>query len=94
MGMIAKAAVLVFAALGAGCAHQPPAASGWTLAWSDEFEGDALDRGKWVAEAGGHGWGNQGLRFYSAGNPDSTTVLPRQMLADYVRVYRRAGKGG
>ncbi|MBQ5940914.1 MULTISPECIES: hypothetical protein [unclassified Massilia] len=55
MGMIAKAAVLVFAVLGAGCAHQPPAASGWTLAWSDEFEGDALDRGKWVAEAGGHG---------------------------------------
>lgn len=157
------ATALALLVLGAGCAHQPPAAlsppspSDWTLAWSDEFDGDTLDRGKWVAETGGHGWGNNELQFYTdrpdnlrvggghlviavewepgeirwyrdgihyhtarpelvkgewvfehpffvllnlavgghwPGNLDSTTVLPQQMLVDYVRVYSRPGRKG
>ena len=42
---------------------QPPA--GWVLDWSDEFDGKALDHGKWVEELGGHGFGNNELQFYT-----------------------------
>ena len=43
---------------------QPPA--GWVLEWRDEFDGRALDHGKWVEEVGGHGFGNNELQFYTA----------------------------
>jgi len=39
--------------------------SGWTLIWQDEFEGSELDPEKWVAEIGGHGWGNNEYQFYT-----------------------------
>ncbi len=45
----------------------PPAAA-WTLAWSDEFDGPAgalVDSTRWVAEVGGHGWGNHELEYYT-----------------------------
>jgi hypothetical protein len=53
MKTITALAALLALALGAGCASQtatPPAAApaGWTLAWSDEFDGAALDRSKWA----------------------------------------------
>jgi len=75
---VIKAAALAFVVLSAGCAHRPPVASpspssGWELAWSDEFDGDALDRRKWVAETGGHGWGNGELQFYTS-RPDNLRV--------------------
>lgn len=54
-----------------GTAGAAPA--GWTLAWSDEFDGDALDRSKWVPETGGHGWGNKELQFYT-GRPENVRV--------------------
>lgn len=54
-------------------APQPAAPTGWTLAWSDEFDGDALDTSKWVAESGGHGWGNQELQYYT-GRPENVRV--------------------
>jgi beta-glucanase (GH16 family) len=38
---------------------------GWTLDWSDEFDGTALDTSKWVVETGGHGWGNKELQHYT-----------------------------
>jgi beta-glucanase (GH16 family) len=40
----------------------------WTLVWSDEFNGPAgagVDTGKWTAETGGGGWGNQELEYYT-----------------------------
>jgi len=51
-------------------ASPSPAASPtvWTLAWSDEFDGPSgalVDATKWVAEVGGHGWGNQELEYYT-----------------------------
>jgi beta-glucanase (GH16 family) len=61
----------------AGCASAsspsgstPPPATppGWTLVWSDEFNGPAgtsFDPTKWVAETGGSGWGNQEREFYT-----------------------------
>src|SRR5260221_6642341 len=45
-----------------------PPASAWTLAWSDEFDGPAgalVDSTRWVAEVGGHGWGNHELEYYT-----------------------------
>jgi beta-glucanase (GH16 family) len=43
---------------------------GWTLDWSDEFDGASLDSSKWAAETGGHGWNNHELQHYTgrAGN--------------------------
>ncbi len=54
------------------CSSQNPTASppsnGWTLVWSDEFngpDGSSVDRSKWVVETGGDGWGNQELEYYT-----------------------------
>src|SRR5215471_20436199 len=41
---------------------------GWTLTWSDEFngaDGSPVDSSKWVSETGGNGWGNQELEYYT-----------------------------
>jgi len=46
----------------------PTKSNGWTLVWSDEFNGpngSAVDRSKWVLETGGEGWGNHELEFYT-----------------------------
>jgi beta-glucanase (GH16 family) len=37
----------------------------WSLAWSDEFNGSALDPANWVMETGGSGWGNNELESYT-----------------------------
>jgi beta-glucanase (GH16 family) len=45
----------------------PPAAdAGWTLVWSDDFDGDAgtpPDPTRWKHDVGGGGWGNAQLEF-------------------------------
>jgi beta-glucanase (GH16 family) len=56
----------------AGPAPAPSAtpAGTWVLAWSDEFDGQAgapVDGAKWVADTGGHGWGNQERQYYTPG---------------------------
>ena len=48
----------------------PPATSpaGWTLVWSDEFngpDGSAPDPSKWTYDTGGRGWGNNELECYT-----------------------------
>jgi beta-glucanase (GH16 family) len=46
-----------------------PAPAGWTLTWSDEFNGlngSGVDASKWVVETGGNGWGNQELEYYTS----------------------------
>ena len=53
----------------AQAANQAPALPGWTLTWSDEFngpDGSPVDSSKWVSETGGNGWGNQELEYYTA----------------------------
>jgi beta-glucanase (GH16 family) len=48
--------------------------SAWTLVWSDEFEGSALDPSKWSVQVGDGcdinlcGWGNNELQWYQADN--------------------------
>jgi beta-glucanase (GH16 family) len=41
---------------------------GWTLTWSDEFngpDGSAVDPTKWKHDVGGTGWGNNELEYYT-----------------------------
>jgi beta-glucanase (GH16 family) len=56
----------------------------WTLVWSDEFEGDAVDRTKWDFDLGNGfydyrnhawipGWGNEELQYYT-GEPENVVV--------------------
>jgi len=69
---------------------------GWTLTWSDEFngaDGSPVDTSKWVMETGGHGWGNQELEYYTtstqnafqkAGNLVITVLAEKYTGADGV----------
>lgn len=53
---------------GGGGSTTPPPASGWTLSWSDEFngaDGSAPDSTKWGYDLGGGGWGNNELECYT-----------------------------
>jgi|SRR5215831_997996 len=46
----------------------PPSAPGWTLVWSEEFngpDGSAPDSSKWTYDLGGKGWGNSELECYT-----------------------------
>ena len=71
--------------------HQAPAPPpGWTLAWSDEFDGTALDRTTWVAETGGHGWGNNEMQFYTA-RPENVRVEGGHLVIE-ARKERYEGK--
>jgi len=55
---------------GGGAALQPPPPvnTGYTLVWSDEFngaDGSAPDSSKWTYDKGGNGWGNSELECYT-----------------------------
>ncbi|WP_223465580.1 glycoside hydrolase family 16 protein [Massilia soli] len=54
-------------------AAHPAPGPGWVLDWSDEFDGAALDARTWVAETGGHGFGNNELQYYTA-RPENVRV--------------------
>src|ERR1044072_6387549 len=41
---------------------------GWELVWSDEFNGDSLDRSKWEFEVNAQGGGNRELQYYVTNN--------------------------
>lgn len=73
-------ALLVLAACSSGGTAEtatapaaPPAAPAWTLAWSDEFDGAALDHSKWVEEVSGSGFGNHELQYTTA-RPENLRV--------------------
>lgn len=68
---------LLFSFVLCGCHiyHDPPPPParpafppGWTLTWSDEFngpDGSAPDSSKWTYDLGGKGWGNKELECYT-----------------------------
>lgn len=41
------------------------APEGYELVWSDEFDGDAVDRTNWTYDIGGWGWGNGEAQYYT-----------------------------
>ena len=54
----------------------PPDATGWTLVWSDEFDGESIDTNRWDFALGNGffdysshswvpGWGNEELQYYT-----------------------------
>ena len=65
---------------------------GWELVWSDEFDGDSLDRSKWNIQTGDGtvegipGWGNNELQSYHGDNVSvsggNLTITARQESAD------------
>jgi len=66
---IAALAVLLLAASARAADAKKPAAGGWSLAWSDEFDGPAgafPDPKKWTYDLGDGGFGNQELEDYCA----------------------------
>jgi beta-glucanase (GH16 family) len=74
-GADAKTSVdAVVAEVGAGDAGEDSAIPGWTLTWSDEFngpDGSAVDPTKWVHEVGGNGEGNDELEYYTDGTQNA-----------------------
>ncbi len=42
--------------------------AGWTLTWSDEFNGAALDTNTWNYDLGAGGWGNDESEYYTQDN--------------------------
>ncbi|MGH6697380.1 glycoside hydrolase family 16 protein [Sphingopyxis sp.] len=64
--MIRIAAILMLAgAFGGGAAAHEPADGGWRLIWSDEFDGPAIDRGKWDFDVDCWGGGNNERQCYT-----------------------------
>ncbi len=57
---------LLFFFMVAPVAHsiEPSKMVGYTLTWSDEFDGDSIDRAAWNIEHNGSGCGNRELQFY------------------------------
>jgi beta-glucanase (GH16 family) len=53
----------------------------WTLDWSDEFNGTALDHSKWVEETGGDGWGNNELQYYT-NRPENLRVAGGNLIIE------------
>jgi beta-glucanase (GH16 family) len=61
-------AAAIFSLICGGAPFQPAPAKGWTLTWSDEFngpDGSAPDSSKWTYDTGGKGWGNKELECYT-----------------------------
>ena len=61
-------AILLLSCGGGATLQPPPPVSGWTLVWSDEFNGangSAPDPTKWTYDTGGKGWGNNELECYT-----------------------------
>jgi beta-glucanase (GH16 family) len=59
---------------GAPDAADGTALAGWTLTWSDEFNGpngSAVDPTKWKHDVGGTGWGNNELEYYTDGTQNA-----------------------
>ena len=46
----------------------PDYVSNFTLVWSDEFDGNAVNTNNWKYETGAGGWGNNELQNYTNGS--------------------------
>jgi beta-glucanase (GH16 family) len=75
LGLVTLALLFAGQAAPTPQAAQPPAGK-WKLVWSDEFDGDSIDRSKWDFDTGNgfynydanvwiSGWGNGELQYYT-----------------------------
>jgi beta-glucanase (GH16 family) len=92
--------ILLFAALlTAQAAAEPPTAK-WKLVWSDEFDGENLDKTKWDFDIGNGfsakdskvwvgGWGNDELEYYTS-RPENVWVKDGML---HVRALKESYEG-
>lgn len=77
-----------------------PAPAGWQLVWSDDFEGDQIDRTKWDFDLGNgfysydakqwiSGWGNEELQYYTQ-EPENAFVRDGQL---HIRALKQSLHG-
>ncbi len=103
-GACLLAAVVVGASAGAVCMDVVPPAetlpTKWKLVWSDEFNGNRIDRSKWDFDIGNgfynydagqwiSGWGNGELEYYTR-NPDNVFVKDGML---HIRVVKESLHG-
>jgi beta-glucanase (GH16 family) len=90
----------VLAATSPGSAQDGKAPPGWKLVWSDEFDGDAIDRKKWDFDLGNgffnyeantwiSGWGNGELQYYTR-EPENAFVAEGQL---HIRALKESRDG-
>lgn len=61
----------------------------WQLVWSDEFDYTGLpDASKWGYDAGGHGWGNKELQFYTKQRKENARVENGHLIIEARREDR------
>jgi beta-glucanase (GH16 family) len=61
------------------------------LVWSDEFDGNSLDTGKWLFETGAHGWGNNEWQDYVAEGGVEVSNGTLKIIAKKTGVGQKAG---
>ena len=68
--------VMVFLLMTAGIvSFRPKPVKTWKLVWNDEFNYTGLpDSSKWSYDAGGNGWGNHELEFYTSKRDENARV--------------------
>lgn len=71
LGIAAVAGLTTLGLVSACGSDDTPAAEpvippeGMELVWSDEFDGDEIDRSNWTFDIGGWGWGNGEAQYYT-----------------------------
>ncbi|WP_339791573.1 MAG: glycoside hydrolase family 16 protein [Imperialibacter sp.] len=73
---------------------EPVAEVDWdeaTLAWSDEFDGEAVDTEKWKFETGANGWGNNEWQNYTSGPNSSVSDGLLKITAKKVGAGQKVG---
>ncbi|MBP7095899.1 MAG: glycoside hydrolase family 16 protein [Spirochaetia bacterium] len=84
-GRLIVAAALGLAVLAAGAQELP----GRKLAWSDEFDGAAVDREKWRFVVGGGGYGNNEMQWYDLA-PENARIEDGVLVIE-ARKQKKAG---
>src|SRR3546814_19540216 len=77
--MCGAAILFLTLALASGADAREPVEGGWRLVWSDEFEGRAIDRGKWDFDVACWGGGNSERQCYTA-RPANAAVRDGQLV--------------
>lgn len=68
---------------------QSPVTNRWKLVWSDEFNYKGLpDSTKWNYDAGGHGWGNNELQYYTAADTGNAMVRNGKLFIKAVKQFK------